>query len=353
MKIDAALGIGLSGTVAAAQSAEDAGFDGVWTVETRHDAFLPLVLAAEHTHRLQLGTAIAVALARNPMTVATKAHDLQLWSRGRFVLGLGSQVRPHIQRRFSMPWSRPTDRMREFVAALRAIWSCWNDGERLDFRGDFYSHTLMTPFAHPGPNPFGAPAVFLAGVGEQMTEVAGEVADGFFCHGFSTAEHFHQVTVPALTRGLARSGRTLADIEISVPSFVVTGTNDDDLARAATAVRQQIAFYGSTPAYRGVLDLHGWGALHDELHLLSRRGEWELMGDLVDDDVLAAFAVVGPPYEVGRALHARFGEHAARLTLDIPYAVDPSAAANVLDAVRDGLVDGCPAEVAAPAAAAL
>jgi len=339
MRLDAALGIGLGGTVAAARSAEEAGYDGVWTVETRHDAFLPLVLAAEHTQRLQLGTAIAVALARNPMTVATKGHDLGLWSRGRFVLGLGSQVRPHIQRRFSMPWSRPADRMREFVLAIRAIWSCWNDGTTLDFRGDFYSHTLMTPFSHPGPNPFGAPPIFLAGVGEQMTEVAGEVADGFFCHAFSTPAHFRNVTVPSLQRGLVRAGRTLDDIEISVPSFVVTGSDEDELARAERAVRQQIAFYGSTPAYRGVLDLHGWGALHEELHAASRRGEWERMADLVDDEVLAAFAVVGAPYSVGRELHRRYGEHAGRLTLDVPYASDPAAAAGLLEAVRDGLDD--------------
>jgi probable F420-dependent oxidoreductase len=239
---------------------EGLGYDGAWTAETNHDPFLPLVIAAEHTERLELGTSIAVAFARNPMTLANIGHDLQLLSKGRMRLGLGSQIKAHIEKRFSMPWSHPAARMRELVLAMRAIWACWNDGEKLDFRGDFYQHTLMTPFFNPGPSPYGPPAVQLAAVGELMTEVAGEVADGLILHGFTTESYVRDVTLPALERGFAKAGKTRADFEICGPLFVVTGTNEEEIAAAREGTKQQIAFYGSTPAYRGVLEHHGWGA---------------------------------------------------------------------------------------------
>ena len=210
--------------------------------------------------------------------MATVANDLQLYSKGRFMLGLGSQIKPHIEKRFSMPWSHPAARMREYVLAMRAIWSTWNDGTKLAFRGEFYKHTLMTPMFNPGPNPYGSPKVFVAGVGELMTEVAGEVADGFLVHGFTTERYLRDVTMPALGRGLERSGRTRADIEVSYPGMVVTGDTDQQMAAAAQAVKAQLAFYGSTPAYRPVLDHHGWGDLQPELNTLSKRGEWETDG---------------------------------------------------------------------------
>ena len=208
MKIDGALLVDDPADAGpAAQRLEEAGYDGGFTFEGRHDPFLPLTVAAQGTERLELATAIAVAFARNPMTLANLGYDLQLLSRGRFILGLGTQIRAHVERRFSSTWSRPAARMRELVLAIRAIWDCWQGGAKLDFRGDFYTHTLMTPVFDPGPNPHGLPRIFVAGVGPRMTEVAGEVADGFFVHPFHTPEFLAQTTIPALHRGLARSGR--------------------------------------------------------------------------------------------------------------------------------------------------
>lgn len=322
MKIDGGLRGDLEGAAEAAAAQEARGYDGVWSAETNHDPFLPLLLAAQSTERVDLGTAIAVAFARNPMTLAQTAWDLQTASRGRFILGLGSQVKAHITKRFSMPWSRPAARMREMILAIRAIWACWDEGTKLDFRGDFYTHTLMTPFFNPGPNPYGKPRIFLAAVGTVMTEVAGEVADGLICHGFTTRRYFDEVTRPALERGRAKAGKTLEGFEISGPMFVVTGRDEDEMARAAKGVRGQIAFYGSTPAYRPVLELHGWGDLQDELNRLSKEGRWGEMGDLVDDEVLNTFAVVAPIDEVADALRERWGGALTRLSFYAPYETD-------------------------------
>jgi probable F420-dependent oxidoreductase len=334
MKVDGGVSFDLSGAAETAREAEEQGFDGVWAAETSHDPFLALLLAAGATERIEVGTSIAVAFARNPMTLATTANDLQAYSKGRLMLGLGSQIKPHITKRFSMPWSHPAARMREFVLAMRAIWACWNEDIRLDFRGDFYTHTLMTPFFNPGPNPYGAPKVMLAGVGELMTEVAGEVCDGFLCHGFTTERYLREVTVPALERGRAKAGKTLDDFDISGPMFVVTGTTEEQMAAAATGTRQQIAFYGSTPAYRGVLELHGWGALQDELNALSKLGKWKEMGDLVDDEVLNTFAVVAEPDAVAAELVKRFGDVATRMSFYAPYKSDPERWQPVIDALR-------------------
>src|SRR5687767_3663873 len=193
MKVDGGISFDTAHSAQTARDAEDAGYDGAWTAETSHDPFLACLLAAEHTERIEVGTSIAVAFARSPMTLAQTANDLQSFSNGRFILGLGSQIKPHIDKRFSMPWSKPAARMEEFISAMRAIWSSWHDGTKLDFRGDFYTHTLMTPFFNPGPNPLGPPKVFLAGVGERMTEVAGAVCDGFICHGFTTERYLREV----------------------------------------------------------------------------------------------------------------------------------------------------------------
>ncbi|MGI5503478.1 TIGR03617 family F420-dependent LLM class oxidoreductase [Lentzea sp. CA-135723] len=291
-----------------AKQAEDRGYDGFWLAETKHDPFLALAGAASATERIELGTAIAVAFARNPMTVATTANDLQLLSGGRFNLGLGSQIEAHITKRFAMPWSRPAARMREFVLALRAIWHAWETSERLAFRGEFYKHTLMTPFFDPGPNPHGQAPIYLAGVGERMTEVAGEVADGFLCHNFTTERYLREVTLPALERGRAKAGKSLEGFEISGPVF--TATSDEEIAD----VKRQIAFYGSTPAYKPVLDLHGWGALHDELHRMSRRQQWAEMSELITDEVLAEFCVLGTPETVTGLLLERYGDVVTRIS---------------------------------------
>jgi probable F420-dependent oxidoreductase len=319
MKIDGGLRGGLDHATAAAAELERRGYDGVLSAETSHDPFLPLLLAAQDTERLDLATSIAVAFARNPMTLAQTAWDLQAASHGRFILGLGSQIKPHIERRFSMPWSHPAARMREMILAIRAIWACWNEGTKLDFRGDFYTHTLMTPFFNPGPNPHGDARIFLAGVGELMTEVAGEAADGFICHGFTTRRFLDEVTLPALEKGRAKAGKTMEGFELSGPMFVVTGRDEAEMAEAAKGVRGQIAFYGSTPAYRKVLDLHGWGDLQTELNRMSKDGRWAEMGELIDDEILAEFAVVAPLDEVAAGLRARWGDVLGRLSFYTPY----------------------------------
>jgi probable F420-dependent oxidoreductase len=315
-------GIGPLGAAEAARKAEEDGYDGVWCPETGHDPFLPLVLASEKTQHLQLGTGIAVAFARNPMTMAMVANDVQLLSKGRFLLGLGSQIKPHIEKRFSMTWSHPAPRMREFILAMRAIWEAWNERTKLAFRGEFYRHTLMTPFFDPGPNPYGAPKVFLAAVGPLMAEVAAEVADGMFVHGFTTERYLREVTLPAVERGLAKAGKQRRDFQLSYPGFVVTGENEEQVNAATQAVKAQIAFYGSTPAYRGVLELHGWGDLQTELNSLSKQGEWTKMGELIGDDVLDAFAVVCEPDEVSERVIGRFGDTIDRFSFYAPYAMD-------------------------------
>ena len=292
------------------------------------------MVAAEHTERVELGTGIAVAFARNPMTLAQTSWDLQAYSQGRFILGLGSQIKPHITKRFSMEWSHPAPRMREFVLAMRAIWAAWNDGTKLDFRGDFYTHTLMTPFFDPGPNPHGDAKVFLAAVGELMTEVAGEVCDGIIAHGFTTERYLREVTVPALERGLAKGGRSLADFEISMPTFVVTGSNEEEMAASADGTRRQIAFYGSTPAYRPVLELHGWGELQTELNALSKQGKWKEMGELIDDDILSTFAVVAEPSGIAPGIAERFGDVMTRVSFYAPYQSDPDTWLPVLDELK-------------------
>ncbi|HLX88593.1 MAG TPA: LLM class F420-dependent oxidoreductase, partial [Acidimicrobiales bacterium] len=320
--------------VETARRAEEDGFDGVWCAETCHDPFLPLTLAAEHTERVQLGTGIAVAFARNPMTTAVVANDLQSYSKGRFLLGLGSQIKPHIEKRFSMPWSHPAPRMREFVLAMRAIWSAWHDRTKLAFRGDFYTHTLMPPFFDAGPNPYGAPKVFLAAVGEKMTEVAGEVADGLLAHGFTTARYMREVTMPAFERGLERSSRTRADVEVSYPAMIVTGTTDEEIQGATQAVKAQLAFYGSTPAYKPVLDLHGWGELHGELNRLSKRGQWDTMATLISDDIVDAFAVVGPPDDVPAEIVKRYGGMVTRVSFYAPYRLGRERIRALVDGIR-------------------
>jgi probable F420-dependent oxidoreductase len=330
MKIDISLPEGM-GIADAAAEAETDGYAAGWVAELGHDSLISLTIAAARTDRMALGTGIAVAFARSPMVMAVAANDVQVASNGRLLLGLGSQVRAHITNRFSMPWSAPAARMREYIAALHAIWACWNDGVPLKFRGDFYTHTLMTPVFSPAPNPYGPPKIFLAAVGELMTEVAGEVADGMICHGFTTERYVREVTLPALQRGRERSGRPREAVELTVLPMIVTGSDEAEFAASRAATRQRIAFYGSTPSYRSVLELHGWGDLQTELWTLSKQGRWDEMGALIDDDVLRSFAVVAEPDELATQLAARYGDIADRLVLlggsDFPAAMTPAATA--------------------------
>ncbi|MDT7764284.1 MAG: hypothetical protein QOC63_3704 [Mycobacterium sp.] len=335
LKVDGAVSSQLADIAKAASTLERRGYDCCWTAEINHDPFLPLVLAAEHTTNIELGTSIAVAFARNPMTVANVGWDLQAYSQGRFLLGLGSQVQAHIEKRFSMPWSQPVRRMREFVVALHEIWSCWRDGTTLRFEGDFYTHKLMTPMFTPEPQPYAFPKIFVAAVGEAMTEMCGEVADGMLAHAFTTKRYFEEVTSPALLRGMERSGRQRGEFQLSVPIFVVTGHDDSDLAAGAVSTRKQIAFYGSTPAYRKVLELHGWGDLHTELHRLSRAGEWDAMGSLIDDEILEAFAVVAPLDEVAAKIRDRCDGVIDRVLVGFPSAVPEDTVSAVLRELRE------------------
>jgi probable F420-dependent oxidoreductase len=307
---------------------ESLGYGGVHVTELTHDPFIRAALAIRGTSTAEVGTQIAVAFARNPMTVAMSARDLQDLSGGRFSLGLGTQVSAHITRRFSMPWSRPAARMQEFVSAIRAIWHAWDTGERLNFRGEFYSHTLMTPaFSHQS-TPFALPPIHLAAVGTLMAAAAGRVADGLLVHPFHTTRYLEEVLLPAAGTGLADAGKDRADFVITAPAFVVTGGTDVARAESAQKVRAQIAFYGSTPAYKGVLELHSWGELADQLHELSVSRDpdtWTKMADLIDDDVLAAFAVVDDdPLAVIPALTARYAGLADRLVIPPPADVEPA-----------------------------
>jgi len=330
---------GYSATVDAAgdsaRQAEADGYDGWWAVETQIDPFLACAVAAERTENVEIGTGIAVALARNPMTVALQANDVQALSGGRFALGLGSQIKPHITRRYSMPWSKPAARMREFILAIRAIWETWGTGAALEFEGDFYTHTLMAPFFDPGPNPHGNPPILLAAVGPLMTETAGEVADGVLIHGFSTERYLREATLPALEKGFEKAGRTREGFEITAPAFVVARDTEEEIAEGVAFIKNQIAFYGSTPAYRPVLELHGWGDLQDELKAMTKRGEWDAMSELIDDEVLNTFAVVGTPEEAVAEIRRRYGDVATRIQLAMPEDRDEARWRSLFDELRN------------------
>jgi probable F420-dependent oxidoreductase len=318
----------------AATAGETLGYDGFWAPDTQADTFLSCSLAAQRTERLHVGTGIAVAFARNPMTVAMQANDVQALSGGRFMLGVGSQIKPHIEKRYSMTWSHPAPRMREFILAIRAIWRAWETGEKLDFRGDFYTHTLMTPFFNPGPNQHGNPKIILAAVGPLMTQAAGEVADGIFCHAFSTERYLREATLPALERGAAKAGRSLDGFEIIAPGFVIARDTEEERAAGAEFVRGQIGFYGSTPAYRPVLELHGWGELQDELNALTKQGAWDRLSGVIDDEVLDTFAIIGTPEEAVAEVKRRYGDIATRITLNVPDGADSERWGPVFDELR-------------------
>jgi probable F420-dependent oxidoreductase len=315
---------------------EEIGYDGAFSFEAKHDPFLPLAVAAEHTSRIQLGTAIAIAFARNPMNLASLGYGLQSLTGGRFLLGLGSQVRPHIQHRFSSEWSHPARRMREIVLAIRAIWACWEGEAELDFRGEFYRHTLMIPAFDPGPNPYGPPPVYTAGFGPKMTRVAGEVADGFLAHPFNSRRSLLENTLPALQSGLDESGRSRGELNVICATLVVTADTEEGLEASKAAARKQLAFYGSTPAYRPTLDCHGWGDLHLELNRMSKAGRWEEMSELIEDDVLEAIAVVGPREAIAGALRSRLDGIADGVSLTHNRAPDPGHWADVVAEMKSG-----------------
>lgn len=308
---------------------EAAGYDGANTYETKHDPFLPLALAAETTSTLGLGTAITIAFARNPMLLATSARDLQDLSGGRFTLGLGPQVRPHITRRYSMPWSRPADRMREMVLAIRAIWDAWDGIEPLDFRGEFYTHTLLPPAFDPGPHRHGRAPIHVGGVGPRMVAVAGEVADGLIAHPFASRRSLEELVLPALGAARQRDG-----FQVVVVVMLATGDTGPDLDEAVATVRGQIAFYGSTPAYAPVLELHGWGDLHARLNSLSKAGRWEDMAELVPDELVETIAVVGRRDQLAPAIAEKVTGLADVVTLECTRRPDPDHFADIVADLR-------------------
>ena len=294
---------------------EEIGYHGAFSFEAKHDPFLTLAVAAEHSDKIQLGTAIAIAFARNPMNLANLGYDMQSISGGRFILGLGTQVRPHIEKRFSSTWSHPAKRMREIVMAIRAIWDCWEGNSKLDFRGEFYTHTVMIPAFDPGPNPYGPPPIFTGGFGPLMTQVAGEVADGFIAHPFNTRKSLLENALPAVEKGLKKSGRPREDLEVMCATLIVTADTEEAFTASRLAARKQLAFYGSTPAYLPTLACHGWEDVHRELNTLSKQGRWDDMTGLISDEILDTIAVVGERHEIAGKLRTRLSGIADSVSL--------------------------------------
>jgi probable F420-dependent oxidoreductase len=304
----------LTSVPAIAKAAEEIGFSALWTTETQHDPFLPGPLIAEHTTRLQFGTAVAIAFARSPATLAYTAWDLAQASNGRFILGIGTQVKAHVERRFGMPWpDSVTKKLREQIQAVRAFWHTWQTGEPLNFRGEYYKLTLMSPFFNPGPVSNPKIPIYIAGVNTGLARLAGEAADGFHVHPFHTPRYLEEILLPAIHTGADQAGRAHDEFSVSTTAFVVTGPEE------AEFVRQQIAFYASTPSYRPVMALHGWEKAAEELSHLAARGRWSEMPALIDDRMLEAFAVVAAPQELPAALYARYHGLANRLSLYIPF----------------------------------
>jgi probable F420-dependent oxidoreductase len=305
---------GLKAVPEIAQAAERLGFAGLWITETQHDPFLPGALIAEHTTRIRFGTAVAIAFARSPATLAYTAWDLARASGGRFILGLGTQVKAHIERRFGMPWPEsPVGKLREQIAAIRAFWRTWQTGEPLNFRGEFYKLTLMSPFFNPGPIEHPDIPIFIAGVNTGLARLAGEAADGFHVHPFHTPRYLSETLLPAIQAGAAHAGRSRAEIQISVTAFAASTPQEMEITR------QHIAFYASTPSYRPVMALHGWGGVAEKLSSLAARGKWAEMPALIDDSMLGAFAVVAGPGDISHALQERYRGLAGRLALYLPF----------------------------------
>ncbi|MCW2855864.1 MAG: class F420-dependent oxidoreductase [Marmoricola sp.] len=311
-----------SGVAATARAAEARGVGALFVAEAAHDPYVALALACTSTRRMTLGTSVAVAFARTPMATAYSAWDVHRLSGGRLVLGLGTQIKPHITRRFAMPWSSPAARMAEYVEALRAIWSSWQTGEALDFHGEFYTHTLMPPLFNAGPIDAGPPPVWLAAVGPRMVSVAGAVADGLICHPLLSRSYLTDVVLPTIQSSRAGGARAAEPFTVSSLCLVATGRTQEQLAAAVVRVRRQIGFYASTPAYRTVLDHHGWGELHEQAHAFTKAGRWTELGDLVDDEVLGTFAVVGGLADARAGLRERFARLAQRCCPSMPYVAD-------------------------------
>ena len=322
MKLDAGLGTEgkyLKEVGHTARAAEDLGFAGLWTSETKHDGFLPLAIASNETGEMELGTSVAIAFSRSPMETAQTAWDLQDLSEGRFLLGLGTQVRAHVTRRFSMPWDKPASRLRDYILALRAIWESFQTGGSLRFEGEFYRHTLMTPFFNPGPIGHPEIPVFIAGVNTRLARLAGEICDGFHVHPFHSPEYVRQTVKPAIAEGADKAGRNLEQVVLATSAFVIAAENEEEATEQRESVRAQISFYASTPTYRTVLEAHGWEEVGERLGVMARDKKWREMPALISDEMLAAFAVEAAPDEIGAALKKRYEGLIDRVALYLPF----------------------------------
>ena len=322
MKLDASLGTEgdyLKRIGRTARAGEDLGFAGLWTSETKHDAFLPLAIAANETEEIELGTSVAIAFSRSPMETAQTAWDLQDLSEGRFVLGLGTQVKAHITRRFSMPWERPAARLREYILAVRSIWESFQTEGPLDFEGEFFQHTLMTPFFNPGPIEHPEIPVYIAGVNTRLARLAGEICDGFHVHPFHSPEYVRQTVKPAIAEGAEGAGRDPGQVELATSVFVVAAGNEEQAREQRESIRAQISFYASTPTYRAVLEAHGWTEVGERLGTLAREKKWREMPALITDEMLAAYAIEAGPDEIGPALERRYSGLIDRVALYLPF----------------------------------
>src|SRR5215210_5916997 len=322
MKLDAALGTEgkyLKEIDQTASAAEDLGFAGLWTSETKHDGFLPLAIAANETSSMELGTSVAIAFSRSPMETAQTTWDLQDLSEGRFLLGLGTQVKAHITRRFSMPWDRPASRLREYILALRAIWESFQTEGPLKFEGEFFRHTLMTPFFNPGPIEHPEIPVYIAGVNTRLARLAGEICDGFHVHPFHSPEYVRQTVKPAIAEGAEGAGRDPEQVTLATSVFVVVTGDEAAAAEQRESARAQISFYASTPTYRTVLEAHGWEEVGERLGAMAREKQWREMPALITDEMIAAFVVEAAPDEIGPALRERYEGLIDRVALYLPF----------------------------------
>lgn len=318
-----------------ARSVEDLGFDGLWTSETGHNPFLPLTHAAGATSRINIGTAVAIAFPRSPMVTAQIAWDLAAQSKGRFLLGLGTQVKQHITKRFGMDWTPPVPRLREYIEAMRAIWDSFQTGKPLRYVGEQYKLTLLTPFFSPGAISDPDIPIYIAGVNDGLCRLAGELCQGFHVHPFHTLRYLNELIIPSIEQGATKAGRSRSDVALSCAIFVVTGHNQEEIKNNSVYVRSQIAFYASTPSYSSVMEMHGWMDLHERLNLMSREGRWYEMGDLISDDMLNAFAVVAPVDELALAVKARYGGLLDRIGYYFPFIPDEADKAIVWQKAAD------------------
>jgi probable F420-dependent oxidoreductase len=322
MKLDAGLAVEgkhLPGMDEVARAAEELGFAGLWTSETKHDSFLPLAVAANATQKIDLGTSIAIAFSRSPMVTAQIAWDLQDLSDGRFILGLGTQVKAHITRRFSMPWDKPASRLKDYILALRAIWRSFQTEGNLNYEGEFYRHTLMSPFFNPGPTDHPEIPIYIAGVNTRLARLAGELCDGFHVHPFHTPEYVEQVVKPAIAEGAGKEDRSPEDVQLATSVFVITGESTQAIEEQREKMRAQAAFYASTPTYRTILEVHGWEDVGEKLSDLAKNKNWDEMPNLITDEMLRTFAVEAAPDEVGLALKERYEGLIERVSLYLPF----------------------------------